>query len=72
MTLKMIVNSVDPEEIRIALLDNGKLTDFDIETRGSATNTGNIYKGRVVDVMPSLNAAFVNYGADKQGFLTAK
>ena len=71
MTLKMIVNSVDPEEIRIALLDNGKLTDFDIETRGSATNTGNIYKGRVVDVMPSLNAAFVNYGADKQGFLTA-
>jgi len=71
MTLKMIVNSVDPEEIRIALLDNGRLTDFDIETRGSATNTGNIYKGRVVDVMPSLNAAFVNYGADKQGFLTA-
>lgn len=71
MTLKMIVNSVDPEEIRISLLDNGKLTDFDIETRGSATNTGNIYKGRVVDVMPSLNAAFVNYGADKQGFLTA-
>ena len=71
MTLKMIVNSVDPEEIRISLLDNGKLSDFDIETRGSATNTGNIYKGRVVDVMPSLNAAFVNYGADKQGFLTA-
>ena len=51
--------------------NNGKLTGFDIETRGSATNTGNIYKGRVVDVMPSLNAAFVNYGADKQGFLTA-
>ena len=71
MTRKMVVNAVDPEEVRIALLDNARLVDFDIETRGSQTNTGNIYKAKIVDVEPSLNAAFVDYGADKQGFLTA-
>ncbi|MBT6488119.1 MAG: Rne/Rng family ribonuclease, partial [Deltaproteobacteria bacterium] len=71
MTRKMVVNAVDPEEVRIALLENARLIDFDIETRGSQTNTGNIYKARIVDVEPSLNAAFVDYGADKQGFLTA-
>ena len=71
MTRKMVVNAVDPEEVRIALLDNARLIDFDIETRGSQTNTGNIYKAKIVDVEPSLNAAFVDYGADKQGFLTA-
>lgn len=71
MTRKMIVNAVDPEEIRIAILSDGRLEDFDIETRGSEKNKGNIYKARVVDVEPSLNAAFVDYGAEKQGFLTA-
>ncbi len=71
MTRKMIINAVDPEEVRIALLESARLEDFDIETRGSETNTGNIYKARVIDVEPSLNAAFVDYGADKQGFLTA-
>lgn len=67
----MVINAIDPEEVRIALLENTRLIDFDIETRGSQTNTGNIYKARVVDVEPSLNAAFVDYGAEKQGFLTA-
>ena len=57
MTRKMVVNAVDPEEVRIALLDNARLVDFDIETRGSQTNTGNIYKAKIVDVEPSLNAA---------------
>ncbi len=71
MTRKMIVNAVDPEEVRIAILSDGRLEDFDIETRGSEKNKGNIYKARVVDVEPSLNAAFVDYGAEKQGFLTA-
>ena len=45
MTLKMIVNSVDPEEIRIALLDNGKLTDFDIETRVPPPTPATFIKG---------------------------
>ncbi|MEE8410404.1 MAG: ribonuclease E/G, partial [Myxococcota bacterium] len=72
MANKMIVNAVDPEEVRIAILDSkGVLEDFDIETRGVEKNKGNIYKAIVTAVEPSLNAAFVNYGAAKEGFLTA-
>ncbi len=71
MTRKMIVNAIDSEEIRIAVIDNGRLEDFDIETRGVEKNKGNIYKAIVMAVEPALNAAFVDYGADKQGFLTA-
>jgi ribonuclease E len=71
MTRKMIINAVDPEEVRIAILRDRLLEDFDIETRGVEKNKGNIYKGVVMAVEPALNAAFVNYGADKQGFLTA-
>lgn len=71
MTRKMIINAIDPEEVRIAILKNRILEDFDIETRGVEKNKGNIYKGIVMAVEPALNAAFVNYGADKQGFLTA-
>ena len=71
MTRKMFINAVDPEEVRVAILDDRKLVDFDIETRGVEKNKGNIYKGIVMAVEPGLNAAFVNYGADKQGFLTA-
>lgn len=72
MNQKMIVNAMNPEEVRIAILDqNGVLEDFDIETRGVEKNKGNIYKGIVTAVEPALNAAFVNYGAEKEGFLTA-
>jgi ribonuclease E len=67
----MIVNAIDPEEVRIAILKDRLLEDFDIETRGVEKNKGNIYKGQVMAVEPALNAAFVHYGADKQGFLTA-
>jgi ribonuclease E len=71
MTRKMIINAIDAEEVRIAILSDRLLQDFDIETRGVEKNKGNIYKGVVMAVEPALNAAFVNYGADKQGFLTA-
>ena len=71
MTRKMIINAIDAEEVRIAILADRQLQDFDIETRGVEKNKGNIYKGVVMAVEPALNAAFVNYGADKQGFLTA-
>jgi len=72
MTRKMIINAVDPEEVRVAILgEAGVLEDFDIETRGVEKNKGNIYKGVVRAVEPALNAAFVDYGADKEGFLTA-
>ncbi len=68
---KMIINAMDAEEVRIAVLEGPVLEDFDIESRGSEKNKGNIYNAKVVAVEPALNAAFVNYGADKQGFLTA-
>jgi len=71
MTRKMIVNAIDTEEVRIAILDSGVLEDFDIETRDVEKNKGNIYKAVVMAVEPALNAAFIDYGADKQGFLTA-
>lgn len=71
MTRKMIINAVDQEEVRIAILNGRTLEDFDIETRGVEKNKGNIYKATVMAVEPALNAAFVNYGPDKQGFLTA-
>lgn len=71
MTRKMFINAVDPEEVRIAILEDRHLEDFDIETRSVEKNKGNIYKSVVMAVEPALNAAFVNYGADKQGFLTA-
>jgi ribonuclease E len=72
MAKKMIINAVDPEEVRVAILgDAGVLEDFDIETRGVEKNKGNIYKGVVRAVEPALNAAFVDYGAEKEGFLTA-
>jgi ribonuclease E len=71
MTRKMIINALDAEEVRIAILNGRTLEDFDIETRGVEKNKGNIYKGIVMAVEPALGAAFVNYGADKQGFLTA-
>ncbi|MEZ4273496.1 MAG: Rne/Rng family ribonuclease, partial [Myxococcota bacterium] len=71
MVRKMVVNALDAEEIRIAVLEGGVLQDFDIETRGNEKNKGNIYKAKVIAVEPALNAAFVDYGVDKQGFLTA-
>ncbi len=71
-TRKMIINALDPEEVRIAIVnETGLLEDFDIEARGVEKNKGNIYKAVVMAVEPALNAAFIDYGADKQGFLTA-
>ncbi|MDP7038269.1 MAG: Rne/Rng family ribonuclease [Myxococcota bacterium] len=71
MARKMIINAADSHEVRVAIVDTGKLEDFDIETRGVEKNKGNIYKGIVKAIEPALDAAFVDYGVDKQGFLTA-
>ncbi len=71
MTRKMVVNAVDPEEVRIAVLNDARLEEFDIETQSVEKNKGNIYKAIVMAVEPALNAAFIDYGAEKQGFLTA-
>lgn len=66
---KILINAVDPEECRIALVRNGNLENFSIETAAGELTRGNIYKGKVTRVEPSLQAVFVDYGAEKNAFL---
>lgn len=67
--LKILINAVDPEECRVALVRRGHLEDFSIETAAGELTRGNIYRGVVTGVEPSLQAAFVDYGAGRNGFL---
>ena len=69
---RMLINARQPEELRVALVDGQNLLDVDIETPSRVQKKSNIYKGRVVRVEPSLDAAFVDYGADRHGFLPFK
>ena len=69
---RMLVNAAQPEEVRVALVDGQKLFDLDIENRTHEQKKGNIYKARVARVEPSLEAAFVEYGGDRHGFLPLK
>jgi ribonuclease E len=67
--MKRIVVSVDPFEARAALLEGDRLQNIEIESAAAGKRKGNVYKGRVTSVEPSLGAAFVDYGASKDGFL---
>lgn len=67
---KMLINAVEAEEFRIAVIKDGRLDGFYIETAATEQKTGNIYKGVVERVEPSLQACFVNFGSDKNGFLS--
>lgn len=69
---KMLINAAHPEELRVALVDGSKLYDLDIEHRTREQKKSNIYKGRVTRVEPSLEAAFVDFGAQRHGFLPLK
>ena len=69
---RMLINATQAEELRVALVDGQKLYDFDIEVPSKEQKKSNIYKGIVTHVEPSLEAAFVNYGAEKHGFLPFK
>jgi len=69
---RMLINATQPEELRVALVDGQKLYDFDIELPTNEQKKANIYKGIITRVEPSLEAAFVNYGAEKHGFLPFK
>ena len=68
----MLINATQPEELRVALVDGQKLYDFDIELPANEQKKSNIYKGIITRVEPSLEAAFVSYGAEKHGFLPFK
>jgi len=67
----MIINAIDEEEYRVALIKDGLLDGFYIETTTAEEKIGNIYKGVVQQIEPSLQACFVNFGSDKNGFLQA-
>ena len=69
MTKKILINAQDPDVSRIAAVEDTKLDQFHIETRAKAVTQGNIYKGVVTRVEQSLQAVFVDYGAEKNGFL---
>ncbi len=69
---RMLFNATQPEELRVALVDGQKLYDLDIETTQRESKKSNIYKGRITRIEPSLEAAFVDYGAERHGFLPLK
>ena len=69
---RMLFNATHPEELRVAIVDGQKLLDLDIESAVRTQRKGNIYKGVVTRIEPSLEAAFVDYGAERQGFLPLK
>jgi len=69
---RMLFNATQPEELRVALVDGQKLYDLDIETTTREQKKSNIYKGKITRIEPSLDAAFVDYGAERHGFLPLK
>ena len=69
---RMLINATQPEELRVALIDGQSIYDFDIEQKGQERKRSNIYKARVSRIEPSLGAAFVDFGAEKHGFLSSK
>ena len=69
---KMLINATQREEVRVALVDGQRLYDLDIENRARVSTKANVYKAKVTRVEPSLEAAFVDFGADRHGFLPLK
>jgi ribonuclease E len=68
----MLINATQEEELRVAMVDGQKLFDLDIEVPSKGQKKANIYKGKITRIEPSLDAAFINYGADRHGFLPLK
>src|ERR1700760_4392808 len=69
MTKRMLIDATHAEETRVVVLDGNRLEDFDVETSTKRQLKGNIYLAKVVRVEPSLQAAFVEYGGTRHGFL---
>jgi ribonuclease E len=69
---KMLINATQPEEVRVAMVDGQRLYDLDIENRQRIQTKANVYKAKITRVEPSLEAAFVDFGADRHGFLPLK
>jgi len=69
---RMLINATQSEELRVALVDGQRMYDLDIESGFREQKKANIYKGRITRIEPSLEAAFVDFGADRHGFLPLK
>ena len=69
---RMLINATQPEELRVAIVDGQSLFNLDIEAPGREQKKANIYKGTITRVEPSLEAAFVDYGSERHGFLPLK
>jgi len=67
--VKLLINAEEPEECRLALLEDGRLESIHVSTVGKVQTKNNIYKARIVAIEPNLQAAFIDYGTDKNGFL---
>lgn len=70
--IRMLINATQQEELRVALVDGQRLYDLDIESGSREQKKSNIYKGRITRIEPSLEAAFVDFGAERHGFLPLK
>src|SRR6201987_877590 len=69
MKQEMLINVAQPEECRIAIVEDGVLEELYVERTGQDSYVGNIYKGVVVNLEPSIQAAFVDFGVGRNGFL---
>src|SRR5476651_1017319 len=69
MKKEMLINVMQPEECRIAILEDGVLEELYVERTGHESYVGNIYKGRIVNIEPSIQAAFIDFGVGRNGFL---
>src|SRR3989442_13471469 len=69
MSKIMLINILQPEECRIAILEDGVLEELYVERTSHESYVGNIYKGRIVNIEPSIQAAFVDFGVGRNGFL---
>src|SRR6516225_7403145 len=69
MKKEMLINVLQPEECRIAILEDGVLEELYVERTSQESYIGNIYKGRIVNIEPSIQAAFVDFGIGRNGFL---
>ncbi len=69
---RILINATHDEELRVAMVDGQRLFDLDIDVPSREQKKGNIYKGKITRVEPSLEAVFVEYGSERQGFLPLK
>ena len=69
MTKMMLIDAVHPEEVRVAVVNKGQVEDFDFESAKKKQLRGNIYLAKITRVEPSLQAAFVDFGGNRHGFL---